>query len=385
MRIENISAFPVRIPRDTAAARGLAGSPTAVAPVENGGDGRYRWSTAYPVLYPVDFETALIRIDLSNGLTGWGEAQAPLVPEVACTLIDLLLAPVLRGQNFNGTPAEISAFCELLYSTMRVRGQTGGYQLDAMAGLDLALWDLAGKMANQPVSQLLGGTSTRVPAYVSGVAGSTDEERLAFIDLYVHRGFRLFKVYLEESWPELDRRVRLYQSAFPQVRFAVDALWHLPSGAGLDLDLEWMECPFLPEDHEEHHRWTRRARAPLALGESYRTRHELRPFLPFTKVLQPDLGRCGITETVAIGKIAKRLVPHLSIALAPQILAAVHVAAALPNSRLCEYNPRVLETANQYLSEPIELDGPNYVVPQRPGLGVAFNLAGLAGSWIGSR
>ncbi len=380
MRIENISAFPVRIPRDTAAARGLAGSPTKVH-----GDGRYRWSTDYPVLYPTDFETALIRIDLSGGLTGWGEAQAPLVPEVVCTLIDLLLAPVLLGQTFNGTPAEITAFRELLYNTMRVRGQTGGYQLDAMAGLDLALWDLAGKISNQPVSQLLGGNSNRVPAYVSGVAGSTDEERLAFIDLYFQRGFRLFKVYLEDSWPELDRRVRLFQSAFPQVRFAVDALWHLPSGAGLDLDLDWMECPFLPEDHEEHHRWTRRARSPLALGESYRSRHELRPFLPFTKVLQPDLGRCGITETIAIGKIAKRLVPHLSIALAPQILAAVHVAAALPNSRLCEYNPRVLETANQYLSEPIELDGPNYVVPQRPGLGVAFNPEGLAGSWINSQ
>ena len=107
MRIENISAIPVRIPRDSAAARGLAGSPTKVH-----GDGRYRWSTDYPVLYPTDFETALIRIDLSGGLTGWGEAQAPLVPEVACTLIDLLLAPVLLGQTFNGTPAEISAFRE---------------------------------------------------------------------------------------------------------------------------------------------------------------------------------------------------------------------------------------------------------------------------------
>ncbi len=380
MRIENVTAIPVRIPRDTNAARGLAGSPTAVS-----GEGRYRWSTAYPVLYPVDFETALVRIDLSNGMTGWGESQAPLVPEVACTIIDLLFAPLLAGRPFTGKPAEIIEIRELLYSTMRVRGQTGGYQLDAMAGLDIALWDLAGQLAGQPVTRLLGGTRNRVPAYVSGVAGATDDERLAFIRQYVDRGFRLFKVYLEESWPELDRRVRLFQSAFPGVRFAVDALWHLPSGAGFDLDLDWMECPFPPEDTEEHHRWVRRARSPLALGESYRTRYELQPFLAFTKVLQPDLGRCGITESVAIGKIAKQLVPHVSIALAPQILAAVHLAAALPNSRLCEYNPRVLEVANQFLAEPILLDGPNYVVPEHPGLGVVFNREGLAGSWTDSR
>jgi galactonate dehydratase len=228
---------------------------------------------------------------------------------------------------------------------------------------------------------MLGGGRRLVPAYVSGVAGATDEERLAFIGEHVERGFRLFKVYLEESWGELERRIRLFQSVFPGVRFAVDALWHLPEGAGQDLDLEWMECPFPPEEIEAHARWAAGARAPLAVGESYRTRYELRPWLGLAGVLQPDLGRCGITESVAIGKLAKRLVPHVSIALAPQILSAVHLAAALPNSGLCEYNPRVLEVANRFLAEPIVLDGANYVVPERPGLGVVFHREGPAGAW----
>jgi galactonate dehydratase len=209
---------------------------------------------------------------------------------------------------------------------------------------------------------------------------------LAFIGEHVERGFRLFKVYLEESWGELERRIRLFQRVFPGVRFAVDALWHLPEGAGQDLDLEWMECPFPPEEIEAHARWAAGARAPLAVGESYRTRYELRPWLGLAGVLQPDLGRCGITESVAIGKLAKRLVPHVSIALAPQILAAVHLAAALPNSGLCEYNPRVLEVANRFLAEPIALDGASYVLPERPGLGVVFNREGLAGAWtVGAR
>jgi galactonate dehydratase len=376
MRIEKITAIPVRVPRDGRATRGLAGTPTGVS-----GEGRYRWSTAYPVLYPVDFETALVRVDLENGMTGWGEAQAPLAPEVACTIIEVLFTPLLTGRWFAGKPGEIGEIRELLYNTMRVRGQTGGYQLDAMAGIDLALWDLAGQLAGRPVAGMLGSVRRRVPAYVSGVAGATDGERLAFVGEHVERGFRLFKLYLEESWSELERRLRLYQSEFPGVRFAVDALWHLPEGAGQDLDLEWMECPFPPEEIEAHERWVAGARAPLAVGESYRTRYELRPLQGLAGVLQPDLGRCGITESVAIGRLAKRLVPHVSIALAPQILAAVHLAAALPNSGLCEYNPRVLEVANRFLAEPIALDGASYVLPERPGLGVVFNREGLAGAW----
>ena len=75
MRIESVTAIPVRLPRDFLAAQGTAGSPTTLA-----GEGRYRWSTAYPVLYSVDFETAVVRVELSNGLVGWGEAQAPLAP-----------------------------------------------------------------------------------------------------------------------------------------------------------------------------------------------------------------------------------------------------------------------------------------------------------------
>ena len=75
MRIKSVQAIPVRLPRDIARSRGTAGSPTSLT-----GDGAYRWSTAYPVLYSENFETALVRVELANGLVGWGEAQAPLAP-----------------------------------------------------------------------------------------------------------------------------------------------------------------------------------------------------------------------------------------------------------------------------------------------------------------
>src|SRR5258708_3401474 len=102
MVIRSVDAFPIRLPRDFAAAQGTAGSPTALY-----GAGDYRWSQAYPVLYSVHFETALIRVTLENGMAGWGEAQAPLAPEVACGIVNLLLQPALEGETFDGSIARI--------------------------------------------------------------------------------------------------------------------------------------------------------------------------------------------------------------------------------------------------------------------------------------
>ena len=102
MRITSLTAIPVRLPRDFGGAKGTAGSPTALM-----GEGNYRWSTAYPVLYSVNFETALIRVEMADGTVGWGEAQAPLAPEVACSIVEHLLRPAVVGEEFAGTAAGI--------------------------------------------------------------------------------------------------------------------------------------------------------------------------------------------------------------------------------------------------------------------------------------
>ena len=99
MKISAVEAIPVRIPRERDKAVGSAGSPTKLEE----GAANYRWSSVFPVLYPVHFETALMKITLNTGLVGWGEAQAPLAPEVVCAIVDLLLNPVLLGEDFDGS------------------------------------------------------------------------------------------------------------------------------------------------------------------------------------------------------------------------------------------------------------------------------------------
>lgn len=378
MRIRSIEAIPVQIPRDLEAARGTAGTPNALA-----GTGRYRWSVDYPVLYSTEIETALVRIETTDGLVGWGEAQAPLAPQVACAIVQHLLAPVIEGAEFQGTLEEIEALWMRMYSTMRVRGQTGGFMLDAIAGVDIALWDLAGKHRNRPVCELLanGSSSKRsVPAYLSGVSGESREDQIAYARRFVDEGCRAVKVYYGSDWDQL---LELCGALRSMTDVAVDALWHLPPGRaveyarGLDeLGALWLECPLMPEEVEAHAELRRSIQTPIAVGESYRTRYEMRPFLErqIAAYLQPDLGRCGLTESRRVaalaGSYSASIVPHVSIAFSPQLAAAIHFAAATPNCGLCEFNPRVVEVANRYNAAALQVVDGEWQVPEEAGLGI---------------
>src|SRR5580704_8593559 len=99
MKIARIEAIPFHAERETASVTGTAGSPSKL----KSGTAAYRWAENYPVLYSTQFETALVRITLDGGPVGWGEAQAPVAPEVACAIIDRILAPVMEGSEFDGS------------------------------------------------------------------------------------------------------------------------------------------------------------------------------------------------------------------------------------------------------------------------------------------
>jgi galactonate dehydratase len=380
MRIERVEGFAVRAPRDISESTGLAGSPTKLT-----GSADYRWSEAYPALYSIHFETALVKVTLDNGLTGWGEAQAPLAPQVACTIVETLLEPVLAGESFSGAD-DLEALWQRMYSTMRVRGQTGGFMLDAISGVDLALWDLAGKIAGKSSSAGAAGRPTRIPAYLSGLAGETPGAKVESAKPYVDAGFEIIKLYFDRTPKDLLEAMDALQSAFRNVRLAVDGLWRFTLDEavafGQELDARrarWFECPLLPEMVDEHAGLAREIQTPLAAGESYRTRFELREFFKSRSlgVVQPDLGRCGLTEGLRIARTAREhgmeIVPHVSIACGPQIAAAIHFARLCGNCNLLEYNPRVFEIANRFLKVPLRMDGAQYIVPDEVGLGMETN------------
>jgi galactonate dehydratase len=385
-RIAAVEAFAVRLPRDLPAATGTAGTPTALGDAA----GAYHWSAVYPALYSRYIETALVRVRLDTGLHGWGEAQAPVAPRVACTIVADLLAPVLEGEPFDGEKETIETLWRRMFQTMRVRGHTSGFMIDAISGVDLALWDLAGKLRGRSVAQLLaeGCPKAKVNAYLSGLAGAGPVERAAFALRHCAEGFRAVKIFYDAGPGDLlDQIDCLRRELGETTRIAVDALWRLDLSRDRALldELEarrlfWLECPFNPDELEPHRRMRQRHRIPLALGESYRTLAELEPFFAerLIEFVQPDLGRSGLTETVRIAQRAAAcdvaLVPHVSIALGPQIAAAIHAAAAIPKCALCEYNPAVFQASNRYLVAPLRFAEGAYLVPAEPGLGIDLRL-----------
>jgi D-galactarolactone cycloisomerase len=380
LKITEIRAIPFIAERRTEAT-GTAGSPAKLQSAVTSDASHYRWAENYPVLYSTRFEAALIRITLDSGLVGWGESQAPLAPEVACTIVDRILKPVLIGSEFEGRIAEIESLWWRMYSAMRVRGQTGGFMLDAIAGVDLALWDLAGKIAGKPVSNLISATSrSSVPAYLSGLPSGS----AAGVRPWLDAGFSRVKIFHDASEERLFENVDAIRAMLPASGgLAVDALWRLTplSAPAFAAKLEsrdalWLEAPLPPESAPDHAALARSTQVPIAIGESYRTVFELQPFFDVCamKIVQPDLGRTGITEALRTARTAKergmQVIPHVSIAMGPQIAAAIHFAAAISNCPMLEFNPNVIETANRYLAVPMRVKDAHYQLPEAAGLGL---------------
>jgi len=370
MRITGVEARIIRIPRDWGGAGKMADFPTR---------------QVCPPLPGESLHGLLARVTTDSGLTGWGESQALSAPEVAGAIIRSLLKPFLEGQEFSGAGIEIESLWDGMYNQMRVCGQTGGFMLDAIGALDIALWDLAGKILDTPIAVLIAGEAAResVESYINYLPGETCADRLGHARLFHEAGSTRFKLFYEGSERALLEEFDALAEICGGENIAVDAQWRLdPARAvsfGKDLDRRralWLESPFAPEDARQHAALAARIRTPVALGEAYRTHFELAPFFRACamRIVQPDLGRCGITEALRIARAAGRagmeVSPHLTPALGPLLYATLHFAAAAPNCCLMPHTPGLVETANEFSRTPLVFHGGRYQVPQGPGLGI---------------
>src|SRR5215469_7447906 len=125
----------------------------------------------------------VVEILTDEGLTGWGEAPISEVPHVACDIIRSLLEPALAGRTFLPNRDEITSLWDRLYALRRSEGQTAGFLLEAMSAVDIALWDLAGKITGQSVSGLASVASPR--AEVETFAANLHTADAIRLDAYI--------------------------------------------------------------------------------------------------------------------------------------------------------------------------------------------------------
>lgn len=376
MKISKVECFPLKI----AAQQAYLGGDTS------GQREDYYYRDEYRCVYSRKMETCLVKITAENGQVGWGEALAPVVPQVIATLINQLFTPLLLGES----PFSSRVLNSRMYDAMRDRGHITGYHIDALAAVDIALWDLKGKILNLPVWQLLGGAYRQtVPCYVSGLPEPDIASRCVLAAKWQEKGFNAVKLALGYGVTEDLKNVRAIRDTLGEsAQIFLDAHWNYSVheatslAEGLQsLGVGFLEAPLLPEDVAGHRELRAKCSLPIALGETERTRYQFRPFIEqrAVDIVQPDVGRTGISELMHIAAQAEtaglHVAPHLSVGLGPCIAASIQVAAAIPNLFMLEYQPPVFEVANQLLTQPLRCEQGQYYLPQGAGLGIEINEA----------
>ncbi|MBA2667452.1 MAG: mandelate racemase/muconate lactonizing enzyme family protein [Trueperaceae bacterium] len=344
--------------------------------------------------YAQGIDTCLVRIETDTGIVGWGEAKAPVAPRVAQTIIHDLL----RDQVIGADPRDIEPIWETLYASMRLRGHESGFLLEAISGIDIALWDVAGKHLGEPIHRLLGGAyRDRVSVYASGVPGTraapgeADHSRMLHAaSRAVERGFGALKMAIglgaeadiasvRAVRDHLGRDVEVYADAAGNY----DVATAIRVGRELEaLGVGFFEAP-LPHEHIGGYAEVAHALAIPIANDVLTNRYQVLRYLRVggLDIVQPDVCRAGgLTELRRIAILADAFgvacTPHVSIGSAIHFVASFHAAAALPNLVRHEYWMGENPLGDALLTQPaLGLHDGCVRVPQGPGLGIEVDEA----------
>ncbi len=358
-------------------------------------------STEYPpplrrrFIYSKTIDTVIVKITTDDGLIGWGESKAPVAPQATKEIVDLLLKDIVMGAD----PHDLVVLWERMYAGMRVRGHRAGFYLEAISGIDIALWDLIGKASGKPLYQLLGGCFRNpVRVYASGLpALSYDMPEEAFeqlaqdaLDLQ-QRGYTGLKMAIGRGIKGDLKSIRKVRETlgddfliYTDAAGVYDRAQAIQLGHELqELGCVWFEMPTAPEDVAGYGEIAKALRIPIAT-DSLTSRYETAEFIRSggLDVVLPDACRAGgITECKRIAEMADgfglAFAPHISIGSAIHFAASAHLATAMPNTITSEYwfgdNP----LGNGILEEPLRLEKSYLYTPEKPGLGIEIDEAAL--------
>jgi D-arabinonate dehydratase/D-galactarolactone cycloisomerase len=396
MKIVKVEAFAIQAkPIDTRAYWGSRAWGDELAP------GQAEPSTEYPVplrrkfVYSRTIDTVVVRIETDTGHIGWGEAKAPVAPQATAKIIELLLADILIGAD----PREVMVLWERMYAGMRVRGHRAGFYIEAIAGVDIALWDLAGQAAGAPIATLLGGRMRdSVRVYASGIPALPLEAPDEAIEALVEEAQGLRDAGYTGVKMAIGRGVRGDLRSIRAIREALgDDFTVYADAAGVysradamrlgeamqELGIGFFEMPIAPEDIEGYAELAQRLAIPIAL-DSIMTRHETVELIRnrAIDIVQPDVCRAGgITECRRIAELADcfglAFQPHVSIGSAIHVAASAHLAVAMPNSIVCEYWIGQNPIGAAIAGTPAELRDGYLFAPKGAGLGIGLNAEAL--------
>jgi L-alanine-DL-glutamate epimerase-like enolase superfamily enzyme len=325
----------------------------------------------------------VVRITTDQGLEGIGLTYHEVGGEATRSLILNNIAPRIMGRD----PLETEVIWNELFHYLRGVGRKG-LTFAALSAVDLALWDLKGKIVDLPLYRLMGGNRTRVPVYASGGWTSySDEALVAEMQDMVAQGYThiKFKVGVEGA-TNLRRdavRVRKVRDAVgPDVKLLLDAnnCWDAATAVKFantvrECDIFLFEEPVLADDIPGLARFKRGTDIPLATGEHEYTRYGARDLIlaEAADIVQLDGARAGgYTEMVKIAALTQAW----NLKFAPHAMEHMHLhlVSATPNALFLE-RLRLFEdiTAHVFKDAPLPVDG-HMTIPDLPGHGLTLDM-----------
>jgi L-alanine-DL-glutamate epimerase-like enolase superfamily enzyme len=316
----------------------------------------------------------LVRVETDTGLVGWGEAFSYSCRRAVAAAVRDMIAPLAVGRS----ATEIGALHAEIQKRLHIFGRFG-ITAFALSGLDIALWDLAGKAAGKPLHALLGGARReRLPCYASLLR-------------YADTG--LVGEYCKRALGEGHRAIKLHEVSEPVIAAAraavprdiallldVNCEWSVPDAIAVGkrlapLGLEWFEEPvFPPEDGAGLLAVGQGCGIPIAAGENCCFASQFAALFDARAVqyAQPSVTKVGgITEFRKVAALARergvKLAPH-SPYYGPGALATLHLLAALTDDARFEYF--YLRAEAGLYGSALEPRGGELPVPRAPGLGV---------------
>lgn len=319
-------------------------------------------------------DTLLVRMDTDGGVTGWGEGFGHRIFPATKAALDSLIGPMCVGRD----PTAIGALVDELQRNLTGVGRNGP-AMYALSAIDIALWDIAGKMAGLPLYRLLGGSRReRLPAYASLLRYGEPGAVARYVVRALKRGYRHVKLHEIAVKPIQAAR----EAAGPDIPIMVDC--NCPWGVGDAIEaahrlrpfnLKWLEEPvWPPEDHAGLARVQAQGGIPTAAGENAML-PEFKGMLEAGAITyaQPSVTKVGgVTQMRRVIALADAfgvsVVPH-SAYFGPGLFASIHCIAALPGDSLVERYDADFAVNPMHDAIMPDKDG-CLPVPQGPGLGV---------------
>jgi len=351
----------------------------------------------------------LVEVHTDEGLVGLGEAAHFGGPMASTAqVIEHELKPYLIGED----PNDIERLWERMHRRAYKHAR-GGIVIAAISGIDIALWDLRGKMANMPVWRLLGGYRKRVPAYATGgfyAEGKGVPELVAEMESYVEAGFRAVKMKVGRNSDiemsalrasnergvaevslatDIERVAAVREAIGPDIRLAVDAngAWDVATAVKMGramepFDIYWYEEPVWPDDVDGSREVAEKTSIAIAGYET--CSYGIVDFARYISAravhfVQPDVAWAGgLTESLKIAHLAQAanlpIAPHIH-GSAVAVAAGLHLLGAVRNGSMAETVFPAHELMTDLVREPLTLDPASGEIElsERPGLGIELD------------